>query len=194
MKVDIRKMNGPWDLGYSLDKHTLSSTYIGDDDRGRPKFDTKRTEVGEALYQLKYKSAHALAGALANEIVSSLGSYFKGASVVVPIPPSKRRSRQPTAEIAKEVGNLTGIQYREDLLVKRIKTPQMKDIASREERLALLRSAFATQDVLVSRADVLLIDDLFDTGSSLEAATLVLRDYAKIRKVFVVTVTRSGHD
>ena len=38
--------------------------------------------------------------------------------------------------------------------------------------------------------DVLIVDDLYDTGSSLEAATNVLRQYSKIRNIYVSTVTR----
>jgi len=55
MNVNIRKMNGPWDGGLSLDKHTLNSVYTGDNQYGHPTFDTTRSEIGESLYQLKYK-------------------------------------------------------------------------------------------------------------------------------------------
>ena len=42
MQVQIRKLEGSWDLGYALHKHTLSSVYLGDDEYGHlsssPKF------------------------------------------------------------------------------------------------------------------------------------------------------------
>ena len=49
------KIFGAWHQGYVLDYHTLSSDFIGHDEFGNPMFDTKRTETGELLYQLKYK-------------------------------------------------------------------------------------------------------------------------------------------
>ncbi len=51
--------------------------------------------------------------------------------------------------------------------------------------------AFTVYDILPQGSfDALIIDDLFDTGSSLEAATNVLRNYGKIRNIYVATVTR----
>ena len=55
MKNTVRKIEGKWDLGYVLDKHVLSSIYTGDNAQGRAQFDTLRSEVGEALFQLKYR-------------------------------------------------------------------------------------------------------------------------------------------
>ena len=31
MEVNVQPIHGNWDLGYSLDKHVLSSVYLGDD-------------------------------------------------------------------------------------------------------------------------------------------------------------------
>ncbi len=45
-----------WVDGYTLDYHTISSVYLGDDELGNPQFDTKRSEVGEFLYRLMYRS------------------------------------------------------------------------------------------------------------------------------------------
>lgn len=58
MKTNIQSIQGPWDLGYSLDKHTLNSVYTGDNEYGHPMFDTARSESGEVLYQLKYKNQY----------------------------------------------------------------------------------------------------------------------------------------
>ena len=44
-------INGPWQQGWALDLHTLSSTFIGDDAFGHPQFESKRSEIGELLYQ-----------------------------------------------------------------------------------------------------------------------------------------------
>lgn len=51
-----RKILGRWKEGYSLDLHTLSSTFIGYDEYGHSRFDTQRSEIGELLYRLKNKA------------------------------------------------------------------------------------------------------------------------------------------
>ena len=59
-----------------LDKHTLSSTYLGDDEFGHPRFDTKRSEVAEALYQVKYRGDFSKSEPLASEIATYLIPRF----------------------------------------------------------------------------------------------------------------------
>lgn len=56
MKVNIKPITGNWDLGYAMDKHLIKSTYLGDNEYGKPMFQNDRTEVGEAVYQLKYQN------------------------------------------------------------------------------------------------------------------------------------------
>lgn len=178
-------------LGYSLDKHTISSTPIGNNEYGHMQFDTVRSEAGEALFQLKYRSDFMQIFVIAEQMKISFGNAFSSAGLVVPMPPSKARARQPVVEIAREYARITGIPCYENLLVKTSDTPAMKDIATREEKVAVLMGAFTLYDVLKDGPyDVLIIDDLFDTGSSLEAATNMLRGYNQIRNVFVATVTR----
>ena len=46
MEVNVKKISGAWDLGYSLDKHTISSDYLGNNERGYPQFNTSRTDKG----------------------------------------------------------------------------------------------------------------------------------------------------
>jgi hypothetical protein len=39
MQINIQQIHGIWDLGYSLDKHTISSTPIGSNEWGHMQFD-----------------------------------------------------------------------------------------------------------------------------------------------------------
>ncbi|WP_125561436.1 ComF family protein [Pseudoalteromonas rubra] len=191
MDVNIKEITGVWDLGYSLDKHTLHSTPTGYNDFGYMQFDTVRPEAGEALFQLKYRSDYSQIPLIAQQLYDSFGGIFSTVSLIIPMPPSKARTRQPVTEIAREFARLKGVPCYENLLVKTYATAPMKDIPTREEKVSALMGAFTIYDVLCSgQHDVLIVDDLFDTGSSLEAATNVLRNYSKIGRVFVTTVTR----
>ena len=193
MKVNVQKIFGNWDIGYSLDKHSISSVFIGYNEYNHPMFDTTRTEIGEALYQLKYNSDRNKVNLLAQQIVSSIGNHFQSASFIVPMPPSKQRTFQPVKEIAKQVAELMKIPYIDNILVKIANTAQVKNIPSKEERIEALCSIFKVNDVLAEgEYNVLIMDDLYDTGSSLEAATAMLKQCTKIKKVFVVTITRKN--
>ncbi|MCV2886536.1 ComF family protein [Aestuariibacter sp. AA17] len=191
MEVNIQVIHGSWDLGYSLDKHVIQSIYLGENQWGHPEFDTTRSEVGEALFQLKYRSNFQQISPIANQMSSSLARYFSSAGLIIPMPPSKQRTRQPVVEVARQVAQNMGIPCLENLLQKVQNTPQIKDIEDRDEKVQTLIEAFSVNDVLNNgQYDVLIIDDLYDTGSSLEAATQVLRSYNKIRNIYVATATR----
>lgn len=191
MNVNIKKLQGEWDLGYCLDKHTISSTPLGVNEAGHMQFDTIRPEAGEALFQLKYRSDFSQVAVIANQMNISFSASFNTACLVVPMPSSTHRTRQPVTEIARTLAQLMNIPCYENLLMKTSNTPSMKDIQSREEKVDALAGAFSVSDVLSKgEFDILIIDDLFDTGASLEAATHALRNYDKIRNIYVATVTR----
>lgn len=191
MDVNIKEISGVWTRGYSLDKHTTSSTPIGYNEYGHMQYHTIRPEVGEALYQLKYRSDYSQVPIIANQLYKHLGASFLSCGLIIPMPASTHRQRQPVTEIARELAKLMDIPCVENLLVKTTITSAMKDIKSRDDKVSTLMGAFTVYDILsLGKYDVLIIDDLFDTGSSLEAATKVLKGYSKIRDVYVATVTR----
>ncbi|MFZ1887042.1 MAG: hypothetical protein WAU33_03360 [Candidatus Binataceae bacterium] len=72
-KFQPRKIPGRWRDGYALDLHTLSSTPIGYNEFGHMQFDTKRSEVGELLYQLKFNRDETVVP----EITESLEKFVK---------------------------------------------------------------------------------------------------------------------
>ncbi|PWN58182.1 amidophosphoribosyltransferase, partial [Chryseobacterium phosphatilyticum] len=109
MQVQVKKLEGSWRLGYALHKHTLSSVYLGDDEYGHPRFDTTRSEPGEALYQLKYRSDWNQVAPLAAQVQASLLPLLGKIGLIVPMPASTTRARQPVDELAKELGRITNI-------------------------------------------------------------------------------------
>ena len=191
MKVNVREIHGPWRNGLSLDKHTLSSVYTGDNEYGHPTFDTTRTEIGECLYQLKYKHDYSQVPIIAYELSEAASSAFGFISFVLPIPPSRPRGRQPVVEVSRQVAANLGVPCIENMLLKKERTEQMKNISSRDEKVEALCDKLYYKDVVADgQYDVLIIDDLYDTGATLEAATIVLRSYPKIRNIYVATITR----
>jgi hypothetical protein len=54
--MNIKEIFGPWRKGIVLDKHVLKSEYLGENQYGRPMFDTKRSDIGQSLFLLKYRN------------------------------------------------------------------------------------------------------------------------------------------
>lgn len=86
MKTSIKQLPGRWDLGYALDKHTLSSVFIGTDGAGHSQFQTQRSEAGEALYQLKYCNDWSQVENLAEALVSNLFPKYMSVGLIIPMP------------------------------------------------------------------------------------------------------------
>lgn len=191
MKIALRKIGGPWDAGWALDKHIVKSTYLGDDAYGHPTFDTERTEVGKALYLLKYKHQWDQVDGLARAIHAHICPLLPNIGFVVPMPATKPRSRQPVTAVVESLGELLGVHVATDLLVKAPGGKSLKDLDSKAERSEAIGDSVSVVDRLAGEGpwNVLLVDDLFDTGASMEAACKVLRMYPKVAKIYVAALT-----
>ncbi|WP_412023241.1 ComF family protein [Burkholderia cepacia] len=194
MQVNVREIEGNWDGGYSLDKHTLTSVYIGDDEYGHPRFDTTRTEAGEAVYQLKYDDGWDRAEDLAEAIAEYIWPLLPEIGLIVPMPASTVRPRQPVTEVAHALGKLVKTPVFDELLFKRPGGPKLKDLKTKAEKLEALQGRIYYKDRIAGEDswNVLLLDDLYDTGATAEVACDVLRTYEKIDGIYVAALTRKG--
>lgn len=190
MQVALRQVFGPWDQGWVLAKHTLSSTYVGENQYGRPKFQTTRSEVGEATFQLKYRQAFDQVEPLAATLVEHIYPRLADVGFIVPMPASTARARQPVTEIALAIGKMTGKPVFIELLLKQT-GQSLKDLHGKDEKLATLKDRMRIVSGITNegRWNVMLIDDLFDSGASMEAACATLRTYPKVGRVYAVALT-----
>lgn len=191
MQVSLKKIYGPWDEGWVLHKHTLNSTYIGDDQFGHPCFETVRSEIGEATFQLKYRQDWDQVKTLAQALAVNIYPKFKSVGFIVPMPASTVRDRQPVTEVAKVLGAMVKIPVFTDLLLKAHTGKSLKDMHTKDEKIAAIGNSFSINDEIGNDGqwNVLVVDDLFDTGASMEAACKVLRKYPKVGKIYVAALT-----
>lgn len=191
MKVSLRQIDGPWDIGWVLDKHSVQSVYTGENEYGHAQFDTIRTEVGEATFQLKYRSDWSQAKPLAQAFAEHVFPVLSEVGFIVPMPASTPRPCQPVTEVAKELGQLVKVPVFENLLVKGANGKPLKDIRNKAEKVEAIGNSFSVADGIEGCGpwNVLVIDDLFETGASMEAACKVLRAYPKVRKIYVAALT-----
>lgn len=194
LKVNLREITGNWDKGYALDKHSVSSTITGHNEYGHPIWHTIRTEAGEATFLLKYRSDWSQVEQLAQAIVDQIVPNFQNIGLVIPVPASKPRQRQPVYEVAQSVAKKLALNSFEGIVVKAVADaacPALKNLGSKAEKVAALEGRFSLKDTIKGegRWNALVIDDLFDTGASMEAVCATLRTYPKIAKIFVATLT-----
>src|SRR5205823_2089317 len=101
VEIKPRKLQGPWDGGYALDIHTVSSSFLGYDGAGHAQYDTTYSPVGKLLYQLKSGGDPTVVPALVDAIESFWSMLPRPAiDLIVPAPFSKPRKHQPVILIA----------------------------------------------------------------------------------------------
>lgn len=194
MKVTVKKLrDGPWEEAYALDKHVLSSRPIGENEQGYMQFDNTRSEAGEALFQLKYRSDIGRVEPLANAIFTHLIPKFLDINYIVAVPSTTQRDIKVVDSIAYALSVQSQHPFIPGFLVKDSSGVQIKDITNVQAKIEALQGAISINSDILSKikdgTNVLLLDDLFDSGATAEAATNALKACGKISKVYVVTAT-----
>jgi predicted amidophosphoribosyltransferase len=149
-------------------------------------YDTKRSEAGELLYRLKYRSDMTAA----NDIVAAASTYLKPYlakfDLIVPVPPSGTRALQPVITLAKGIGAATKLPVAECVTLTRSAT-QLKGVMDSAKRKELLAGLHAVDAAQSKGKRILLFDDLFRSGSTMNAITDLLLGEGKAASV-------SAHD
>jgi ComF family protein len=139
-----------------------------------------RAEVKESIYRFKYQNRREYAAFYGAELVRVYGSWIRrcGIQALVPIPVSKARLRQrgynQAALVAKEVGRHMGLPVYGHLLT-RVRDTEVQKALSGRERKNNLKKAFKTGGNKVQLDHILLIDDIYTTGSTMNEAAKELR-------------------
>lgn len=189
VNVSPKPLLGPWKAGFALDLHTLSSDLIGYNEWGREVFDTKRSEMGELLYRLKYRSDKTVVRLIVETAVEFIRGQAWEVDLVVPVPPSSQRTFQPVLALAQAIAQALGVGCCTDCVVKVHETPQLKNVFDRSERLKLLRNAFAVSKSVMVGEKVLLFDDLYRSGATLDEISSTLSRDAGLSRLYVLTLT-----
>lgn len=153
----------------------------------------EKHSMGESILRFKYHNCREYADYYIEELLNVYGSRLRGLrpDVMIPVPvhPARYRMRgYNQAEIlARKLGEKLDIEVCNDLLIRVKKTRPQKELND-EERLRNLREAFVLSREVPRRYEtVLLMDDIYTTGSTMEACSRRLKE-AGVRRVFCVSI------
>lgn len=171
MEIHPERQDGPWIEGFVLDRHVIASRpigYLGE----HMQFETTRSPLGELVYQLKYRNGKP------DDIVETAVAFVRerwndAIDCVVSPPPSLHRTKQPAVVIADGIAKNLGVPALTSAAIKATATQQMKNVPL-AERAPLLSAAIQVGPDLVQGSRVLLVDDLWETGSTLRRVAEVL--------------------
>jgi predicted amidophosphoribosyltransferase len=189
-KTNPRKIDGPWADGRVLDLHSSGSEFLGYDEFGHEQFDTRRTEVGELLYRLKYRNditAVAEIGVVAETFIRSWRIEF---DVIVPAPPTRYRRVQPLHQIADELARRFDVAVVKAVSKNAAGAAELKNLREFHERQAVLQGALTVNARSIAGKRVFLIDDLIRSGATLGAVAVALSE-AGAATIFAFALTKT---
>jgi predicted amidophosphoribosyltransferase len=189
-RINPRLLEGPWHKGYALDVHSTGSEFLGYDEYGREQFDTKRTDVGELLYRVKYRGDEAALADLADVMAAFVRSKELSSEIIVPVPPTRVRRVQPLSKIVVALGQRLRIPVI-GTAVKKSGGAELKNLHAFGERRKVLENAISVDPGQVVGKRILLVDDLVRSGATIAAvAEQLAAAGAGVVHVLVATQTR----
>ncbi|MEK6540804.1 MAG: phosphoribosyltransferase family protein [Pseudomonadota bacterium] len=184
------KIEGNWYSGLAFDVHTVSSTHLGVDEFGHHRFENTRSEMGELVYQLKYRSDRSHLPKIV-ELLNGING-IENFDYIVPIPPTnKKRAFQPVELIAHALGKCRHVDVWQGLITNE-GDEELKGISDPVERVERLQTAIKiVKGADIAGKKILLVDDLYRSGTTLRVATDLLYRIGKAEKVSVLTMTKT---
>jgi competence protein ComFC len=171
-----------------------------------PLYDYRHPTIKKSLWLLKYNGKRRLAKIFAKVLYEKILEELSELSVMenfiepilIPIPLAKRRYRERgynQAElIAKEIVKINNsrqeirVQFANNILTKPKDTEHQARIKDRGSRLKNLAGSFVVNNKEgIQKKNIILVDDILTTGSTLTEARKVLKQ-AGARKVIAFTV------
>ena len=149
--------------------------------------------VPGAVYRFKYQNKRSYGQIFAAEMERCCGRQVRRWEIdeIMPVPlhPSRKRMRgYNQAEIlASELSQRMGIPFKNNVLFRIRKTVPQNELDD-EERRQNLRGAFGVSAEWIPCRNVLLIDDIYTTGSTVERCAKMLKK-AGAQNVYFLTIS-----
>ena len=195
INISPQPLFGPWKEGFALDIHTHSTKVLEEDKLGNViKWDQRYSNIGEHLYRYKYWKE----GWHLYPLVSSIVAFLREKNLtwnidsIIPIPKSSEHPlTDPVKELAILVGRKMIVAVELQALHKIKATQALKSIYSPEERAEILQNAFEADSEKISGKNILLLDDVYRSGATLQAVSEGISRTAKPKNLYVLTITKT---
>ncbi|MEY8276120.1 ComF family protein [Blautia marasmi] len=148
--------------------------------------------LSQSLYQLKYHQRQEYGRFYGRYAAACAGEQIRlwGPEVLIPVPlhPKRmeKRGYNQAEIIAGEIGRILQLPVDTKTVVRRVNTKPQKELNDKERR-SNLRSAFAVRQPKLPWKKILIIDDIYTTGSTVDGVSLALKA-AGAEQVYFLTI------
>ena len=158
--------------------------------RGRALYEYESAAV--SIYRFKYSGRQEYAEFFGEQVAEYLGDFIRSIRpeglVPIPLHPSRRAGRgyNQAELLAREVGRRTGLPVYADWLIRVKNTAPLKRL-NPKERQNNLKKAFNISGNDVKLKTVLIVDDIYTTGATVDEAAKVLKK-AGVENIYFVAL------
>ena len=148
--------------------------------------------ISSAVYRFKYLGRREYASFFAESSLKVLGDYVDGVKpdMITCVPLSKgrmlKRGYNQAGDYARELSGLIKVPFCNDAL-KRVRNTAPMKLLSPAERQKNLKNAFKSGQNVVKSKRILLVDDIYTTGATMDACAKVLLE-AGAESVYCMTL------
>jgi ComF family protein len=136
----------------------------------------------DTIILFKYRGFRVLSKSLATFVLQTLGrevSLWWEVDCIVPVPLSQEKQKlrgfNQASELSRELARRKNIEIIEGQLIKVKNTPPQTSLEASERRKNLLGAFEVVNHQRIKGKTVLLVDDVYTTGSTLQECSLVLK-------------------
>lgn len=149
--------------------------------------------VSLSIYQFKYKNRRIYGEFYAKEMFRIYGRLIRewGVEVIIPIPLHRKKKRlrgyNQAEIIARNLGEIMDIPVDCKSVIRNRYTRPQKELNDKE-RKKNLKQAFSITSQWANYKNVLVIDDIYTTGSTIDAVSRVLKETQRAEVIYFLTI------
>ena len=149
-------------------------------------------DIKASIYQYKYHNKREYADFYIEEMIKTRGNEIKkwNVDIIIPVPLHKKRKRKrgynQSEIIARGIGAYLNVEVNTSYIMRVKHTRPLKELDNKERRKHL-KGAFVVGKKKSEAKRVLLIDDIYTTGSTLNEIAELLKK-AGVEKVYILTL------
>ena len=151
----------------------------------------------KCIHLFKYYGEKKLAKPLGKLMVDYLvknDEFKKRIDLIIPVPLHKndlrKRGFNQSILLGRVVGNYFSISVGEKVLIKKKLTPFQANLSKKEREKNILRAFLVEKPKEIKGKNILILDDVFTTGATVEECTKELMK-ARAKNIFVLTLART---
>ncbi len=150
----------------------------------------------EAIHRWKYEEKSYLTSFFGEKLAERFRQYWDPQSIdlIIPVPLHSKRLRErgfnQALLLAMELSRRTRLPYSKGLLRKRIPTPPQVNLSGEEREKGVKGSFHLQRDEEIEGKSILLIDDVYTTGATVNECSKVLLK-AGAERVDVLTIAHA---